>query len=62
MTKGTSKNVIYQWHFYFLRLIRFLLVLKGPCVTTYRNAVDNESSHHIALKGQYISGELIVES
>jgi hypothetical protein len=46
-------KVIYQWHFYFLRLIRFLLVLKEPCVTTYRNAVGNESCNHIALKGQH---------
>jgi hypothetical protein len=28
----------------------------------YRNAVGNESCHHIVLKGQYISGELIVNS
>jgi hypothetical protein len=56
--KGTFKNIVNQSNFYFLCLIRFLRVLKGHGVTTYRNAVGNESCHHIA----HISEELIVES
>jgi hypothetical protein len=33
------KTVIYQWHFYFLRIISFLLVLKGQCFCEKRRYV-----------------------